>query len=87
MKNKIYNNLNIENLVKTNWFNQFDKNQQKEIRIGLEKKINIFIYAKLEFDWLQMREIRVGLENKLEVLIYAKKYFDYSQMTILRLGL
>ena len=36
--NKIYNNLNVENLVKTDWFNQFDKKQQKQILKGLEKK-------------------------------------------------
>ena len=35
--NKIYNNLNIENLTKTDWFNQFDKKQQEEITKGLEK--------------------------------------------------
>ena len=29
--NKIYNNLSIENLTKTEWFNQFNRNQQKEI--------------------------------------------------------
>ena len=27
--NKIHNNLNIENLIKTDWFNQFDGNQKK----------------------------------------------------------
>ena len=25
--NKIYNNLNIENLTKTEWFNQFNRNK------------------------------------------------------------
>jgi len=29
--NKIYNNLNIENLTKTKWFNQFNRNQKNEI--------------------------------------------------------
>ena len=27
--NKIYNNLNIENLMKTDWFKQFNKEQKK----------------------------------------------------------
>ena len=47
---KIYNNLSIENLIKTDWFNQFDKNQQ-QIIIGLEEKIDVSIYAKKEFTW------------------------------------
>ena len=29
---KIYNNLNIDNLTKTEWFNQFNKEQKREIR-------------------------------------------------------
>ena len=36
MKNKIYNNLNIKNLIKTDWKNQFDENQLKEINFGLK---------------------------------------------------
>ena len=39
--NKIHNNLNIENLIKTEWFNQFDGNQKKEILKGLEDKLNV----------------------------------------------
>ena len=35
--NKIYNNLNIENLVKTDWFNQFYELQQEEIKIDFKK--------------------------------------------------
>ena len=30
--NKLYNNLSIDNLIKTKWFNQFDENQQREIK-------------------------------------------------------
>ena len=40
--NKIYNNLNVDNLMKTDWFNQFNKEQQEEIRLGLEKKHRCF---------------------------------------------
>ena len=32
--NKIYNNLSIEILTKTEWFNQFNKKQQEEIIKG-----------------------------------------------------
>ena len=52
--NKIYNNLNVENLLKTEWFNQFNKEQQNEVLKGLEKNLDISKYAKLEFNWNQM---------------------------------
>ena len=59
--NKIYNNLNIENLIKTEWFNQFDKYQQEEIKLGLEDNLNVSVYAKRKYNVSQMREIRETL--------------------------
>ena len=46
---RIHNNLNIENLTKTEWFNQFDKGQQKEILKGLKNNIDVSCYAKRTF--------------------------------------
>ena len=80
---KIYNNLNIDNLMKTDWFNQFDEYQQKEIRYGLD----VFIYANPVFDWEQMNAIRFGLIVSLDVSIYAKVDFDKYQMFYIREGL
>ena len=51
---KEHNNLNIENLIKTEWFNQFDENQKKEILEGLKNNIDVLIYAKSGFDYNQM---------------------------------
>ena len=59
--NKIYNNLNIENLSKTEWFNQFDKEQQNEVLKGLEKNLDVSIYANSEIDYEEMNEIRKEL--------------------------
>mgnify|MGYP001018907746 FL=1 len=59
--NKIYNNLNIENLSKTEWFNQFDKEQQNEVLKGLEKNLDISKYANSEIDYKEMNEIRKEL--------------------------
>ena len=39
--NKIYNNLSIENLMKTEKFNQFDEIQQKQIELGLKNNLDI----------------------------------------------
>ena len=78
--NKIYNNLTIENLTKTEWFNQFNKNQQLEILQGLKDNLDVSIYAKTDFNSDQMKEIRWGLEDNLDVLIYAKSEFDWKEM-------
>ena len=85
--NKIYNNLNIENLVKTDWFNQFNEYEKREIIKGLEKNLDISWYAKPEFDCLEMEEIRLGLEDDLDVSIYAKSEFDWEEMRSIRLDL
>ena len=59
--NKIYNNLNIENLSKTEWFNQFDKEQQNEVLKGLEANLDISKYANSEIGYEEMNEIRKEL--------------------------
>ena len=67
--------------------NQFDKNQEKEIEIGLLNNVDVSIYAKTEFDWGQMQAIRGGLEKNLDVSIYAKTDFDAWQMLSIKAGL
>ena len=78
---KIHNNLTIENLTKTSWFNQFDKLQQREILKGLELNLDISIYAKDYFDVNQMLTIRKWLEDNLDVdvSIYVNKYYNYKK--------
>ena len=78
--NKQYNNLDIKNLVKTEWFNQFNELQQEQIKLGLEKQLDVSIYAKEYFDWVQMREIREGLHDNLDVSIYAKPEYSWRKM-------
>ena len=80
MKNKIYNNLTIENLIKTKWGNRFNKKQQEQIKLGLKEKLDVSIYAKKKFNWQQMFIIREGLKNNLDVSVYTKTEFDSSQM-------
>ena len=84
---KIYNNLNIKNLIKTDWFNQFNKSQQEEILLGLKNNIDISIYAKTIFDANQMNQIRWGLEDNLDISIYAKPEYSWLEMKHLRLRL
>ena len=46
--NKIYNNLSIENLIKTDWINNFEEKQKVEILEGLKNNVHISIYATPE---------------------------------------
>ena len=46
---KIYNNLNIENLLKTDWINQFNEEQKNEIRLGRQRKINLSYFVDPKF--------------------------------------
>ena len=87
MNKKIYNNLSVGNLVKTKWFNQFNEDQQEQIRYGLEANLDVSIYAKKEFNWDQMWQIRLGLKENLNVSLYAKKDFNYKEMKEIRLKL
>ena len=85
--NKIYNNLTIDNLIKTNWFNQFNALQKGQILDGLEAGLDVSWYATPGFHWQQMREIKWGLEKNLDVSKYAKLEFSKSQMDEIRIGL
>lgn len=77
MNKKIHNNLSIENLMKTDWINQFNKDQQVQIRIGIKANLDVSWYAKKEYNWLQMGQIRKGLEKSLDISWYANPYLSY----------
>ena len=69
---KEYNNLTMDNLMRTEWINQFDEYQIRKIKQGLRSKVDISWYAKKEFNWLQMEQIRLGLIYDLDVSKYAQ---------------
>ena len=66
---------------------KFNYSQKEQISFGLQKGLDISIYAKPEFESSQMEQIRFGLEKGLNAHIYAKPEFDYEQMRQIRLGL
>ena len=82
--NKIYNNLTIENLIKTEWFNQFNKEQQVQIRLGIDKSLDVSLYAKPEFNMNQMREVKYGLMNGVDASKYADSKLTYKEMIKIR---
>ena len=82
--NKEYNNLTIDNLMRTDWINQFDEYQIRKIIQGIRNQLDISWYAKKEFNWLQMEQIRLGLLYDLDVSVYAKKEFSSDKMFKIR---
>ena len=82
--NKIYNNLTVENLIRTEWFNQFEEYQQFEIKDGLKENLDVSMYANPDFDTYKMEEIYLGLEENLDVSIYAKPEYSWRVMRKIR---
>ena len=81
---KIYNNLNIDNLMKSDWIKQFNEYQIRKIKQGLRSKVDISWYAKTDYNWLQMEQIRLGLIHNLDVSVYAKPEIRSDKMFEIR---
>lgn len=52
----------------------------REIRLGLEAKVDVSVYAKTKFDDYQMSEIREGLVANLDVSLYANPKYSSEEM-------
>ena len=83
----MYNNLSKENLMKTDWFKQFDEEQQREIKIGLNEDLDVSWYAKKEFSEGDMYLVRIGLEDDLDVSWYATEKYNTKQKVEILVGL
>lgn len=59
----------------------------RQIRLGLEEKIDVSLYAGDEMNWQQMREIRYGLDKRLDVTPYLNPLYSWQQMREIRLGI
>ena len=84
MNKKIHNNLSIENLMKTDWIEQFDEEQQREIKIGLKENLDISWYANPDISARAMELIRWGLEDNLDVSLYANRGYSFKHMREIR---
>lgn len=73
-----------KNNINLSIYNSF---QRDEIKKGLEKGLDVSIYANPQYDADQMIEIRWGLEKRVDVEIYAKQEFNGDQMYEIREGL
>ena len=84
---KEFKNLTVDNLIKIDWFNQFDKQQKKLIIEGLQENLDVFLYAKTKYSWGQMAHLKAGLKKNLDISLYANPEFNNFQMNEIRLGL
>ena len=77
---KEFKNLTVDNLIRTEWFNQFNKKQKKLIIEGLQENLNVLLYVKKEYSWDQMAHLKAGLKKNLDISIYANPDFNNFQM-------
>lgn len=52
----------------------------QEIRLGVEKKLDVSLYTNYLFNHAQMREIRLGLEAGLDVSLYSSLVYSATDM-------
>ena len=77
---KIYNNLTVDNLIKTEDFKSF----KTEEKVEIIKKSDWFNDEFTEYQQVQILE---GLEENVDVFIYSNPNFSGIQMEEIKLGL
>ena len=77
---KLTNNLTIDALTRMYEQQGFDSFQLSEIRLGLERSVDVSIYADRSYHWGQMQMIRNGLERCLDVSKYADPQVSLNDM-------
>lgn len=77
---KLMNNMSIDALMCMYEQQNFDNFQLNEIRLGLERGVNVSIYADRSYHWGQMQMIRNGLERHLDVSKYADPQVPLNDM-------
>lgn len=65
----------------------YDYKQIKQIEIGLEKDLDVSIYANPEFSSEQMEMIRTGLEDGVDASKYANPELDLFTMLVVKTAL
>ena len=84
---KLMNNLEIEQLLKTDWAKQFNRYQLNFINDGLTNNLDVSIYAKPELYAEQMREIVRGLKQGFDMTKYASGDYSDGQIRQIVYGL
>ncbi len=66
---------------------KFSETQQDQIQLGLDKGLDVSVYADPKFEASQMEQIRWGLEDGLDVNKYMDPKYNGEQMSVIRNGL
>ena len=81
---KLSNNLTLEQLLESDWTDQFNRAQLSEIRTGLNRNIDVY-YADPSIKSDKMKVLRHASENGINLLEYAKD-FSVQQLEALLEG-
>ena len=81
---KLSNNLTLEQLLESDWADQFNRAQLSEIRTGLNRNIDVY-YADPSIKSDKMKVLRHASENGINLLEYAKD-FSVQQLEALLEG-
>ena len=81
---KLSNNLTLEQLLESDWADQFNRAQLSEIRTGLNRNIDVY-YADPSIKSEKMKVLRHASENGINLLEYAKD-FSVQQLEALLEG-
>lgn len=81
---KLSNNLTSEQLLESEWADQFNRAQLSEIRTGLNRNIDVY-YADPSIKSDKMKVLRHASENGINLLEYAKD-FSVQQLEALLEG-
>lgn len=63
---------------------EFNDLQMRIIQDGIQKNLDVNLYAKPEFDWMQMEQIELGLEAKIDASLYADTSYSPDLMKYIR---
>mgnify|MGYP001741561710 CR=1 FL=1 len=64
---KLTNSLDVRQLIETEWFDQFNAAQRKEIEEGLSYNTPVELYAKPQFTARQMKVLRSALLDDVRI--------------------
>lgn len=65
----------------------YDKHQMAEIDEGLDKGLDVSVYANPRYSRKQMAQIRMGLESGVDVAVFANPRYNANVMEQIREGL
>ena len=70
---RLINQLSVEHLLNTNWEDQFDVHQLREIYEGVRKHIDVMIYANSHYHHQIMNSLKNVLMTRSELINDALK--------------